>query len=232
MSDSCNPMDCSWPGSSVQKILQARLLEWVAMPSSRRSSQPGTNLSNPGVPHLPSEPPGKGILPNFDTHQDKELLSMFVPFSSIWNRNVYSYYHMPILLLHFGSRSLVEVLFQWFTDAKEFCPRVLTCCWFRWSRWDLGLLKWWCLDESFNFRFETLGNIRVGWIHFAQGTDINLGVQKADYSGLKVTSKKICPYFNPQNLWRLPYLELNLGSSYETILDYLSGLEIITKVSL
>ena len=36
----CNPMDCSPSGSSVHGILQARILEWVAMPSSRGSSQP------------------------------------------------------------------------------------------------------------------------------------------------------------------------------------------------
>ena len=36
----CNPMDCSPPGSSVLGISQARLLEWVAMPSSRGSSPP------------------------------------------------------------------------------------------------------------------------------------------------------------------------------------------------
>ena len=36
----CNPMDCSPPGSSVLGILQARILQWVAMPSSRESSQP------------------------------------------------------------------------------------------------------------------------------------------------------------------------------------------------
>ena len=35
-----DPMDCSPPGSSVHGILQARILEWVAMPSSRGSSQP------------------------------------------------------------------------------------------------------------------------------------------------------------------------------------------------
>ena len=40
----CDPMDCSLPGSSVHGILQARVLEGVAMPSSRR---------------IPSEPPGK-----------------------------------------------------------------------------------------------------------------------------------------------------------------------------
>ena len=27
----CNPMDCSLPGSSVHGILQARILEWVAI---------------------------------------------------------------------------------------------------------------------------------------------------------------------------------------------------------
>ena len=37
----CNPMDYSPPGSSVHGILQARILEWVAMPSSRGSSQSG-----------------------------------------------------------------------------------------------------------------------------------------------------------------------------------------------
>ena len=36
----CDPMDCSPPGSSVRGILQERILEWVAMPSSRGSSQP------------------------------------------------------------------------------------------------------------------------------------------------------------------------------------------------
>ena len=35
----CDPMDCSPPGSSVHGILQARILEWIAMPSSRGSSQ-------------------------------------------------------------------------------------------------------------------------------------------------------------------------------------------------
>ena len=36
----CNPMDRSLPGSSVLGILQARILKWVAMPSSRGSAQP------------------------------------------------------------------------------------------------------------------------------------------------------------------------------------------------
>ena len=36
----CDPMDCSPPGFSVHGILQARVLEWVAIASSKGSSQP------------------------------------------------------------------------------------------------------------------------------------------------------------------------------------------------
>ena len=36
----CDPMDCSPPGTSVHGILQAIVLEWVAMPSSRGSYRP------------------------------------------------------------------------------------------------------------------------------------------------------------------------------------------------
>ena len=36
----CNPMDCSPPDSSAHGILQARILKWVAVPSSRGSSRP------------------------------------------------------------------------------------------------------------------------------------------------------------------------------------------------
>ena len=36
----CNPMDCSLPGFSVHGTSQARILEWVAISFSRRSSRP------------------------------------------------------------------------------------------------------------------------------------------------------------------------------------------------
>ena len=36
----CDPMDYSLPGSSVHGILQARILEWVAIPFSRGSFKP------------------------------------------------------------------------------------------------------------------------------------------------------------------------------------------------
>ena len=40
----CKPMDCSPPGSSVHGIFQARVLEWVATPSSKGSSHPGFEI--------------------------------------------------------------------------------------------------------------------------------------------------------------------------------------------
>ena len=54
-------MDCSLQGSSVHGILQARVLEWVAMPSSRGSSQPRdwTQVSCAAGRFFTTEPPGK-----------------------------------------------------------------------------------------------------------------------------------------------------------------------------
>ena len=52
----CDPMDCSLPGSSVHGILQARTLEYVAIPFS--SPDPGIELGCPALQadNLPSEP--------------------------------------------------------------------------------------------------------------------------------------------------------------------------------
>ena len=43
----CDPMGCSPPGSSVPGILQARVLGWLAVPSSRGSFQQGTGSGSP-----------------------------------------------------------------------------------------------------------------------------------------------------------------------------------------
>ena len=48
----CDPMDCSTPGSSVHGISQARILEWVAMPSSRDLPDPGIEPATLTLPAL------------------------------------------------------------------------------------------------------------------------------------------------------------------------------------
>ena len=66
----CNPIDCSPPGSSVHGILQARILEWIAMASPRGSSRPRdrTQVSHTAggfldslLSKLPGKPKNTGV---------------------------------------------------------------------------------------------------------------------------------------------------------------------------
>ena len=55
----CNPMDCSPPGSSVHGVLQARILEWVAIyPPPQDPPSSGIKPWSPALwaDSLPSEP--------------------------------------------------------------------------------------------------------------------------------------------------------------------------------
>ena len=63
----CNSLDCSPPGSSVHRILRVRILEWVAMPFSRGTSQPRDWIHVPCTSCIAgrfftAEPLGKPIL--------------------------------------------------------------------------------------------------------------------------------------------------------------------------
>ena len=82
----CDPMDCSLPGSSVHGILQARILEWVAMPSFRGSSPARVEPRSPTLQadftcrfltsdSLPSEPPGQPTFYSSLSVQLGELLN-------------------------------------------------------------------------------------------------------------------------------------------------------------
>ena len=59
----CCPMDYSLPGSSVHRILQARVLEWVAFPSPGDLPDLGIESGYPALQadSLLSEPPGKPL---------------------------------------------------------------------------------------------------------------------------------------------------------------------------
>ena len=60
----CDPMDCSQPGSSVHGILEARILKWITMPSSRVSvqSRDWAQVSCIADGFFIAELPGKPIL--------------------------------------------------------------------------------------------------------------------------------------------------------------------------
>ena len=55
------PTDCNPPGSSIHGILQARILEWVAISSPGDLPNPGIDSGSPALQAdaLSSEPPGK-----------------------------------------------------------------------------------------------------------------------------------------------------------------------------
>ena len=59
----CDPMDYSLPGSSVYRIFQARILEWVAITFPEDLPDPGIEPGSPALQadFLPSEPPEKSL---------------------------------------------------------------------------------------------------------------------------------------------------------------------------
>ena len=82
MSDSLWSMDCSLPGSPVCGILQSRMLEWVAVPSSRGSSwhKDGTCVSCIAGRFFTTKPPRKpGLLGKFLQSHFYSYLIYFFP---------------------------------------------------------------------------------------------------------------------------------------------------------
>ena len=86
MATLCDPVDCSLPSSSVHGILQARILEWVAISFSRGSPDPGIEARSPTLQAdaLTSAPPGKPLkykntVSQKTSYRDTELLCS-VPF--------------------------------------------------------------------------------------------------------------------------------------------------------
>ena len=117
----CSPIDCSLLGSSVHGDLQASILEWVAMLSSRGSSQPGIEPRSPALQldSLPSEPPRKpkntelgslsflwGIFPTHESSQD--------PLQCKWILYQLSYQRSPEVCRHcWPNPSILPALNMW-----------------------------------------------------------------------------------------------------------------------
>ena len=79
----CDAMDCSPPRSSVHGILQARILEWVAIPFSGGSSQPrdGTCISFTG----------RGILCYWATREAADIVNIIL---LIQHKTYYTAFHL------------------------------------------------------------------------------------------------------------------------------------------
>ena len=101
----CNPMDCSPPGSSVHGILQARILEWVAMPSSRGSSQPRERTRISCLLHwqeesLPLAVLGSPTIPDTSPGLNKTELLILLKFFYCIKARKNRYKHHPIGLFY------------------------------------------------------------------------------------------------------------------------------------
>ena len=107
MSNSCYPMDSSLPGSSVHGILQARILEWVAISFSRRSSQPRNRMGVSCIAgrSLPVKLQGKPSLV-WINENSKEIQPVYPKGDQSW--------------VFFGGTDVEdETLILWLPDAKS-----------------------------------------------------------------------------------------------------------------
>ena len=120
----CNPVDCSPPGSSVHGILQARILEGVAISFSRRSSHP---MGQTCISHISciagrfftnwvTVPSQKQILSQFLNHQCFSLLEKLIQIE-------------PYRMYYFCKSSFIQCSL-WHSSTNyvhyQFIP---FCCW-------------------------------------------------------------------------------------------------------
>ena len=143
VSGSCNPMDCNPPGSSVHGILQARILEWVAIPSSGGSAQPRdqTQVSLIVGDSLPSELPGKpfsfffcgSVTPNVLTNQpllgqdSRKPSGIWRPFLSI-TPSAPPWWHGPGRLVYMVDSSVFSNIAK--QPALDSAAPHITAAWF------------------------------------------------------------------------------------------------------
>ena len=115
------PMECSTPGSYVHGNLQAKILEWVAIPSFRGSSQPRNWTSVSYVPSrqagsLLLEPPAKPILLGISIYQDFQFSPVNQSCPTLWDPMDCS---MPSLPVHHKIPEFTQTHVHWVGDAIQ-----------------------------------------------------------------------------------------------------------------
>ena len=116
-------MDCSPPGPSVHGTLQARILEWVAMPSSRDLPDPGIKAASLSSPALAGR--------FFTTSATCEAPDLTIQFSSVQLLNHVQLFAIPWTAAHqaslsiTNSRSLLKLM-----SIKSVMPsnHLILCC--------------------------------------------------------------------------------------------------------
>ena len=109
----CNSMDCSLPGSTVHGILQARILEWVAIPFSRGSSQPRSYIAG-------------GFFTNWATREALHMAKAHSNFLRPETRNLTEYRRHLVDTLEEKSSEVadrVSLVAQWQGNHLPICRR-------------------------------------------------------------------------------------------------------------
>ena len=97
----CDPMDCRPPGSSVHGILQARILEWVARPSSRGSFPPRNQTHIAYVSFI-----GRWVFTTSSTWESPCYLRTYVK----WAKNTVNHQKLPLTEHLFCAEHVLNVL--------------------------------------------------------------------------------------------------------------------------
>ena len=148
-----NPMDCSPPGPSVPGILQARILEWVVIFSSRGSSQlrDWTHISCIGRQILYHEPPGK-LSSNTMTYK-----SLIIKTLSLGSKRLYAFLtwlmalrsHNKYAGLMVSSFPLMVIFF-------------FVCLFSSWKSLGLFNFRSATLASEYNCNYKIIGELHVG----------------------------------------------------------------------
>ena len=120
-------MDCSSPGSSAHGLLQAEILEWVSMPSSRSSSHTGIEPESPVAPALQAdstaEPPGRPCRYQYPPFQfDCHVFRLALLFGGLapWcGGSTFQTMQRACFLTHWTTRSDRQVRFPLFPKIQE-----------------------------------------------------------------------------------------------------------------
>ena len=141
----CDPVDCSPPGSSIHGILQARILEWAAISSSRGSSQPRdwTRVSSIG----------RRILHCWATWEVRSLLSFFCVIHAPINfiRNAYIFTVIMLLynmVLENMLKSLTQFSFLILQGRVQKTALKLHVC--------ISILNGYAIDSYLDFRYTLI----------------------------------------------------------------------------
>ena len=105
----CSPVDCSPPDSSSFGIFQARILEWIAISSSRESSCPRNQTHFPYIyPAL-----GRGFSTTF------ALALILFPLNYSWEEESILYTYLSLLFFFFFSLRTLSLLYA---DCSRWWP--------------------------------------------------------------------------------------------------------------